>query len=78
MSSFMICTNASCRFLLDRRLNGRSMDGVRKIVKTCPDCGGDWSSTCPGCGQALAVKITNGLPHSVCCEHRAHNDRRVA
>jgi hypothetical protein len=78
MSSFLICTNAACRFLLDRRLNGRSMDGVRKILQHCPDCGGDWSSACPSCGQALAVKITNGLPRSACCEHRAYHDRRVA
>jgi predicted amidophosphoribosyltransferase len=78
MNSFLICENAQCRFLLDRRLNGRSLDGVRKIVKNCPDCGADWSSTCPTCGQALAVRMTGGLPHAVCCEQRTQSGSRAA
>ena len=78
MNQFLICENAKCRFLLDRRLNGRSMDGVRTIVKNCPDCGGGWSSTCPTCGQALAVKVTGGQAHPVCCEHRPQHSTRAA
>ena len=75
MSRFLVCENAKCRFLLDRRINGSSMDGVRTIVKKCPACGGSWSSTCPTCGHELAVKMSGGLPHPVCCEDAPHHNR---
>lgn len=67
MDSHIICSNPGCRFILDRRVNGASLDGVRKIIKQCPECGGDWSSVCPFCEKPLTVKIANKLPISVCC-----------
>jgi hypothetical protein len=78
MNHYLICANAKCRFLLDRRLNGKSMDGVQSILKTCPSCGGAWSSTCPACGQALAVKQSSGQPHAVCCVQKLHPNTRAA
>jgi hypothetical protein len=67
MERFLICSNAKCRFVLDRRINGKSLDGAHLILKKCPDCGGDWSSTCPSCAQPLAMKLVAGLRQSACC-----------
>lgn len=70
MHSHLICKNPGCRFILDRRINGESLDGVRKIVKQCPECGNDWSSVCPFCERPLGVAFLNELPHSACCERK--------
>jgi hypothetical protein len=72
MDRFLVCASSKCRFVLDRRINGASLDGVQDIVKKCPSCGASWSTTCPSCGQALAVKLVRGLPHSVCCDRKSH------
>jgi hypothetical protein len=42
-NNFLVCSNSECRMVLDRRVNGESLDGVRQILKTCPECGSDWS-----------------------------------
>jgi predicted nucleic acid-binding Zn ribbon protein len=78
MDRFLICDNSKCRFMLDRRINGRSLDGLQHMVRQCPSCGGSWSSTCPSCGQALAVKLVGGLPHSVCCDRKSHHGSAAA
>ncbi|HKW56194.1 MAG TPA: hypothetical protein VJN42_02465 [Candidatus Acidoferrum sp.] len=70
MARFFICDNPKCRFLMDRRVNGRTLNGTQFIVKKCPVCGGNWSTTCPSCGQPLAVKIAGGLPYAMCCERK--------
>jgi hypothetical protein len=67
MDSHFICSNPGCRFILDRRVNGASLDGVRKIVNQCPECGSDWVSACPFCERTLTVEFIKGLPHSRCC-----------
>lgn len=77
MDSHLICNNPGCRFILDRRIN-ESLDGVRKVVKQCPECGGDWSSLCPFCERPLGVTFVNELPHSVCCGRKLRGDLLVA
>jgi hypothetical protein len=74
MYRFLICDNAKCCFVLDCRINGRLLDGVQQLLTKCPSCGCNWSSMCPSCGQALAVKSVAGLPRRVCCEPRTHLD----
>jgi hypothetical protein len=69
MPRFLICINPDCRFVLDRRLNGASLDGVQKILKTCPACHTDWSSLCPFCDHTLDVTFVAGRPVSACCGH---------
>jgi hypothetical protein len=78
MDSHLICNNPGCRFILDRRINGASLDGVRNIVKQCPECGSDWSSLCPFCERPLGVRFLTGLPHSVCCGRILRGDLLVA
>jgi hypothetical protein len=70
MDNYLICANPSCRFVLDRRLNGRSPARPQPILKKCPACRSGWSFTCPFCSQALAIKFVHGLVHSACCGRR--------
>jgi hypothetical protein len=78
MNHFLVCENPDCRFILDRRVNGGSLDGVRKIVKECPACGSNWSSLCPFCDRALTVNCVRGLPHAACCGRRLCAEARAA
>jgi hypothetical protein len=77
MNRVSICANPECRFILDLRLNGRSMDGVRSIVSVCPECGSAWSSDCPFCSQALALKFVAGVPQSECCGRKLRAEVRT-
>jgi predicted amidophosphoribosyltransferase len=70
MDKYLVCSNPGCLFILDRRVNGTSLDGVQKILKTCPACGSDWSSSCPYCADPLTVNFVEGLPCSACCGHK--------
>jgi hypothetical protein len=78
MDHFLVCNNAQCRFVLDRRINGKSLDAAQLILKKCPACGGAWSTSCPSCTQALAVKMVGGLPRFACCERKPAANARAA
>lgn len=78
MTRFLICDNPQCRFIMDLRVNGRTLNGTQFILKKCPSCGGSWSPTCPSCHQALVVKEVRGLPHSACCQSRPAAGARAA
>jgi hypothetical protein len=78
MDHLLICENSTCRFVLDRRINGKSVGNPQLLLKKCPACRGDWSSTCPHCGQALAVKLVDGLLHLTCCGKRLHPEAKAA
>lgn len=77
MERYLICENLKCRFVLDRRIDGKSLDGAA-ILKKCPACGGAWSSTCPSCSQTLAIKLAGELPHTVCCDRKPNAKARAA
>ena len=78
MQRYLICDNPNCRFVLDRHINGKSLDGAQLLLKKCPACGGNWSSTCPTCSLTLAVKLIGGLPHTACCERKPQAKARAA
>lgn len=78
MERFLVCNNRKCRFILDRRIDGRSQDAAELILKTCPACGGDWSSKCPSCSQAVAIRLIGGLPQYVCCDRKPSAAARAA
>ncbi len=67
MEHFLVCKNPKCHFVLDRRINGESVDGAHLILKKCPACGGAWSDKCPSCSQPLAMRLTGGILRSACC-----------
>jgi len=75
MNNFVICGNPKCHFVFDPRINGKSSNGPRLALKSCPACGGAWSSACPSCGQELAMKLVGGLPYSTCCDGRQAKTR---
>ncbi len=77
MENVLVCENPRCHFVLDRRINGTSLDGVQKIVKKCPACGSGWSSSCPYCDQPLAVNFADGHLIAACCG-RSLADARAA
>jgi len=77
MQHFMVCENPKCRFILDRRLNGTSTDGVLRVLRKCPDCGHAWSSNCPFCSQSLEMKFVAGTPRTVCCGQPLRPEARV-
>lgn len=71
MNHFLICENPACRFILDRRLDGTSLDGVLGLLPRCPECGGSWSAKCPFCSQAVAIELpAEGIPALACCGRR--------
>ncbi len=78
MDHYLICENPSCRFVLDRRVNGRSLAGPQPILNRCPSCRSEWSSRCPFCSHALTIKFVHGLAHSSCCGQRLRTQARAA
>jgi len=78
MERFLVCKNPKCHFVLDRRINGQSVDGAHHILRKCPACGGAWSSNCPSCGQPLDMRLVGGIPQSVCCTGKTHTRARAA
>jgi hypothetical protein len=43
MDRYLVCSNPKCHMTLDSHVNGESVDGVRRILKKCPECGSAWS-----------------------------------
>jgi hypothetical protein len=60
MERYSICKNPSCRFVLDRRVKGESLE-ISQYLKKCPACGAGWSSACPFCNRALTINFVGGL-----------------
>ena len=78
MDRYFICNNPKCRFLLDRRVAGKSALDAQIILKDCPACGGSWSSICPACNGTLAIKIVETLPHISCCDRKQSSKASAA
>jgi hypothetical protein len=72
MGSYSICRNPNCRFVLDRRVNGKPLNALRLILKKCPACSGEWSSLCPFCGKDVAVELSDGHLQMQCCGRGLH------
>ena len=78
MSRFLMCKNERCRLVFDRRVNGKSLALSPAVLKECPDCGSQWSSMCPFCGQVLAIELLGGIPQTACCSRKLHTQARAA
>lgn len=55
MENLLICKNPVCRYLIDLREGGTLLSPSELIVSVCPECGHNWSSCCPFCGNTLGV-----------------------
>lgn len=78
MNRVAMCENQGCRFILDLRLDGTTMDGVQKIVTKCPECGSGWTSVCPYCSDSLSVKLVKGRLLTACCGRGLHEVVKAA
>jgi transcription elongation factor Elf1 len=70
MEQFLICKNPVCRFLLDLREGGKVLSRSEIALGECPECGHQWSSTCPFCLEPLDVSWRGKLPHCSKCLHK--------
>lgn len=52
-AKMLICENPSCRFLIDLRENGKTMERSSLVIDFCPECGSGWSDRCPFCSEPL-------------------------
>jgi transcription elongation factor Elf1 len=70
MASYLVCENPKCHMVLDLRGVGRVSDRSAMIVNKCPECGSQWSPTCPFCGKPLDVALRGGLPRCSNCRQK--------
>ena len=47
MDHFLICENPACRFVVDSNIPGETPKRHAFVLSQCPECGSEWSSTCP-------------------------------
>ena len=70
MPHFLICSNPSCRLVLDFRVPGEPLRRSRVPLNECPECGSEWSANCPFCIQPLSLAWHHDLPHCAHCRRR--------
>jgi hypothetical protein len=72
MEHFLICGNPACRFVLDLQEVRKPLRRSEWLLKECPECGSQWSATCPFCTEPLSV-IWRGH-HALCarCHRQFH------
>jgi len=58
MGTFLVCSNASCRLLLD----DSTSEGSVSTLRSCPECGAGWSDHCPNCSTSLKIGFEDGQP----------------
>jgi hypothetical protein len=78
MHNSLVCQNPACRFVLDGRVRGRSVEELRSLVQNCPACGQGWSSACPFCERDLAVRFVGRLPRTACCGRKLRPEESAA
>jgi hypothetical protein len=74
MESLLICSNSSCRFLVDLRDAKRLVRRSALPLRECPECGDEWSNACPFCAQHLNLEWADGLPHCASCHRTLRPD----
>ena len=72
MEYFLICSNACCRFLLDLQEVRKPLRRTETFLKECPECGSQWSATCPFCTQPLSIIWHGHRAHCAQCHRRFH------
>ena len=72
MENFLICGNASCRFVLDLSEMRKPLRSSRFLLNECPECGSQWSAKCPFCSQPLSIIWHGHRAHCSQCQRRFH------
>ncbi len=72
MERFLICGNPSCRLVLDLQEVRKPLRRSEWLLNDCPECGSQWSATCPFCMQPLSVMWRGH--HALCarCQRQFH------
>jgi predicted RNA-binding Zn-ribbon protein involved in translation (DUF1610 family) len=78
METFLICENPKCRFVLDLGEKGRVASRRRAVLNDCPECGHQWSRTCPFCSHPLGVAWPNELPSCSSCHQKLKAEAEAA
>jgi hypothetical protein len=55
MKSVLVCQNPGCRSVIDLGTDYTKSDLSTIGLKQCPECGGDWGTSCPFCDVRLAM-----------------------
>ena len=64
---FLICTNPSCRFIVNLREGAQVLERSKLVIDECPECGNAWSSYCPFCDRSLEVVQRGSLSFCAHC-----------
>jgi hypothetical protein len=72
MENFLICGNPSCRFVLDLQEVRTPLRSLQSLLSECPECGSQWSATCPFCAQSLSIIWHGHRAHCAQCHRRFH------
>ena len=72
MPNFLVCGNPACRFVLDLQEAKKPLRHSHPLLNECPECGSQWSVTCPNCTAPLSVMWRGH--HAVCahCHRQFH------
>jgi hypothetical protein len=72
MEHFLVCGNPSCRFVLDLTEVRNPQRVAETLFRECPECGSQWSFTCPFCAEPLSVMWHGHHPFCGHCHRQFH------
>jgi hypothetical protein len=73
MQDYLICTNPSCRLVIDLQGCTTPLDKEEIGLAECPECGAPWSERCPFCRTSIAVTWHGHHAHCAHCQRRFHS-----
>jgi transcription elongation factor Elf1 len=72
MPHFLVCANASCRFVVDLQQARKPLRRSQSLLSKCPECGSDWLASCPSCAEPLSVTWHGHRAHCAQCHRQFH------
>jgi hypothetical protein len=72
MEHFLICSNATCRFVVDLQQARKPLRRSGSLLNQCTECGSEWLATCPSCAKPLGVIWQGHHAHCAQCQRRFH------
>jgi transcription elongation factor Elf1 len=72
MEHFLICSNATCRFVVDLQQARKPLRRSGSLLNQCPECGSEWLASCPSCTKPLSVSWQGHRAHCAQCHRRFH------
>ena len=72
MEHFLICSNATCRFIVDLQQARKPLRRSGSLLNQCPECGSEWLAGCPSSAKPLSVTWQGHHAHCAQCQRRFH------